>query len=235
MLHLETVSDELLTTIQTISDCEELNDFRLVGGTALSLYFGHRISVDADFFTDKTFDKREIESHLIRLFPNIIKVSESPHGFTWAFGLVKIDIYNWKVPFLNPPQLENGMRLASIEDIAAYKLEAVIGRKTEKDFRDVAELLNLFTLLQLLDFYKRKYPYNDPRIAIENLDLSEEVEPEHGIILFKELTWQQVQDIIKAKIKAYYVELNDNQQKILQERDQQLRDILSRKNKPKND
>ena len=89
--------------------------------------------------------------------------------------------------------------------------------------------------MQLLDFYKRKYPYNDPRIAIENLDLSEEVEPEHGIILFKELTWQQVQDIIKAKIKAYYVELNDNQQKTLQARDQQLRDILNRKNKPKND
>ncbi|MCG9898690.1 MAG: nucleotidyl transferase AbiEii/AbiGii toxin family protein [Hydrotalea sp.] len=41
--------------------------FRLVGGTALSLYFGHRMSVDIDLFTDApygTIDFDKIESWL---------------------------------------------------------------------------------------------------------------------------------------------------------------------------
>lgn len=53
MLHLETVSPALLKIIKAVSDEPMFQDFRLVGGTALSLQLGHRTSVDAEFFFRK--------------------------------------------------------------------------------------------------------------------------------------------------------------------------------------
>ncbi len=43
-----TVSDLLWETLVTLMSYEELNSFRLVGGTSLSLLLGHRVSVDID-------------------------------------------------------------------------------------------------------------------------------------------------------------------------------------------
>ncbi len=51
MLHFQTVAPTLLKIIQTISAEPFFQSFRLVGGTALSLQLGHRMSVDADFFS----------------------------------------------------------------------------------------------------------------------------------------------------------------------------------------
>lgn len=52
-LHYETISLDLFQILQRLQDSELLKDFRLVGGTSLSLQRGHRKSVDIDLFTDK--------------------------------------------------------------------------------------------------------------------------------------------------------------------------------------
>ena len=47
------------------------NQFRLVGGTALSLQRGHRVSIDIDLFTDeeyKSIDFNQIDEYLRREF-----------------------------------------------------------------------------------------------------------------------------------------------------------------------
>lgn len=119
MLYLETVSDGLATLIRLVCANPAFDQFRLVGGTALSLYYGHRISVDADFFTDKSFDKHMLDYELVQAVPGIIKVNESQYGSTWVTNSVKVDFYDWKVPFIKSPVLEDGFRLASIDDIAA--------------------------------------------------------------------------------------------------------------------
>lgn len=38
--------------------------FVLYGGTAVALYFGHRVSVDFDFFSSAPLDKRRLEASL---------------------------------------------------------------------------------------------------------------------------------------------------------------------------
>ena len=235
MLHLTTVSKTLLNIIQTISQKEEFSAFRLVGGTALSLYLGHRVSIDADFFTEKPFDKKLIEIELRKIFPNIEKIGETTYGFTWLYDNVKIDLYDWNVPFINPPFEEHSMRLASIEDIGAYKLEAVVGRKTEKDFRDLAELLNHFSFAQLLDFYKKKYPYSEIKIVLEHLALFNQVPEESDIELLKAISWTEIKQLVSDKIEAYYAEIEQKKQDIFDAREKRMLEILSRKNKPKND
>lgn len=51
MLHYETVLPILKEALARLSSKSELDNFRLVGGTNLSLRFGHRMSDDIDFFT----------------------------------------------------------------------------------------------------------------------------------------------------------------------------------------
>lgn len=47
----------------------ELNDFYLAGGTALSLYFGHRLSIDIDLFSTKEFSNDSLIKPLEGKFP----------------------------------------------------------------------------------------------------------------------------------------------------------------------
>ena len=50
MLHLETVATATLELLKGLQGLGSLRETRLVGGTALSLQYGHRISVDLDLF-----------------------------------------------------------------------------------------------------------------------------------------------------------------------------------------
>ena len=50
-----------------VMQAEVFRDFRLVGGTALSLQIGHRMSIDIDLFTDAdygTIDFDDIQNYL---------------------------------------------------------------------------------------------------------------------------------------------------------------------------
>src|SRR5690606_26794175 len=69
MLHKETVSSEMWKLLQTLIKDEMLKDFNLVGGTALSLQIGHRLSIDIDLFTTKGFDKQKLLKHLVTQYP----------------------------------------------------------------------------------------------------------------------------------------------------------------------
>src|SRR5215217_5416668 len=55
MLQKQTTSPELFQVLKTLMSLPILSSFRLVGGTALSLQKGHRISIDIDLFTDQTY------------------------------------------------------------------------------------------------------------------------------------------------------------------------------------
>ncbi|MGK2864950.1 MAG: nucleotidyl transferase AbiEii/AbiGii toxin family protein [Chitinophagaceae bacterium] len=72
----------------------ELKDFSLVGGTALSLCYGHRKSVDLDLFSNKPFDNTNIIAALEKKFESSF-VSRSTNPRFGIFGFVddvKIDI-----------------------------------------------------------------------------------------------------------------------------------------------
>lgn len=160
MLHKETIDAATLELLKRLMGDERLQGFVLVGGTSLALQIGHRISVDLDLFTEKEFEADELREYLERYY----------HLQTdyLAFATVKGEIegvqvdciahaYSWLKPFV----LEEGVRLASLEDICAMKLNAIAGNGTRiKDFVDVAYLSSMFSLEQMLKFYEEKYHAN---------------------------------------------------------------------------
>ena len=60
MLHFETVEPHIFSILKQLMEIPELKEFSLVGGTALSLTYGHRKSVDLDLFSNKPFENAVI-------------------------------------------------------------------------------------------------------------------------------------------------------------------------------
>ena len=69
MICSQTVNKDLLEVARKLCEVPELKEFRIVGGTAVALHFGHRISVDIDFFTGRKVNKKQTATLLMDKFP----------------------------------------------------------------------------------------------------------------------------------------------------------------------
>lgn len=148
---------------------EEFNKFRLVGGTALSLQLGHRISVDIDLFTDenyRTIDFGKIAELLEKKYGKIHQNHLEIIGMGKSFSLkhdskdaLKVDVY-YTDPFVFPMIETDGIRMASLEEISAMKLEILLNGGRKKDFWDLHELLERFTFKEMISFHSKRY-YSD--------------------------------------------------------------------------
>jgi len=160
MLHKETIDAATLELLKRLMGDERLQGFVLVGGTSLALQIGHRISVDLDLFTEKQFEADELREYLERNY----HLQTDYLAFATVKGEiegVQVDCIAHAYPWLKPFVLEEGVRLASLEDICAMKLNAIAGNGTRiKDFVDVAYLSSMFSLEQMLKFYEEKYHAN---------------------------------------------------------------------------
>jgi predicted nucleotidyltransferase component of viral defense system len=212
MLYKESTEKVLMDLLLDLMQWDELKDFRLVGGTGLSLQLGHRKSIDIDMFTDNEISIENLAKKIHKKYPyaDIRKLS---------FGLtlyipnqskkdLKVDLMETE-KFIKPAIFIENIRFASLEDIAAMKLEAITSRHTKKDYYDIAELLNFFNFENLLQFYKQKYPYNDVKQVLENLtNFTEECEMDFEPDSLISMDWMSVKfkiidafdDFMKNKI-----------------------------------
>jgi predicted nucleotidyltransferase component of viral defense system len=176
-LHLNTVSCNLLETLMQLMQMEELNPFRLVGGTALSLQLGHRISVDIDLFTDAGYgsiDFVAIDRLLEKTFPfaEMLYSGNAGLGKSCHIGnskdeSVKLDLFYTDL-FIRPVIEKDLIRMASIEEIAAMKMEVIGNSGRKKDFWDIHELLDYLPFEQMLALYAERYPYSHSKEALIN-------------------------------------------------------------------
>ncbi len=174
-LYYNTVSPLLLTILQELMKAPEFNDFRLVGGTSLSLQIGHRLSIDIDLFTDVIYDSinfdlidkylRNNYSYVDTLDMKIVAMGKTYYVGNSHNDCIKLDLF-YTDPFFRPILFKDGLRLASIEEIIAMKIDVVsrIGRK--KDFWDIHELLKSYSIKNMLDFHEQRYPYSHNREEI---------------------------------------------------------------------
>ncbi|MBR9758376.1 MAG: nucleotidyl transferase AbiEii/AbiGii toxin family protein [Algicola sp.] len=208
-LHLNTVSDLLWESLNTLMTIEEFNRFRLVGGTSLSLQQGHRESIDIDLFTDAEYgsiDFNRLEEILNDVFPYVVtsSVGEVVFGRSYFVGesehnAFKLDIY-YTDPFVFPLLEEGNIRLAPNEEIAAMKFEVIANGGRKKDFWDIHELLEVFTLEEMLGFYAQRNPYGATREELleKCIDFSV-AEDDFTPNCYKNKNW----DLIKLDIEEY--------------------------------
>lgn len=182
----------------------ELSEFVLVGGTNLSLRFGHRISVDLDLFTNKLFDREDVLNGIIKVLPKSIKIDERKQTIWMNIEGVKVDVILHEYPYLRNVEVIDNIRFMSIEDLIPMKLEAMATRGVKKDFWDIAELLNHYTLQQMAEFYQAKYPNSDIGHVILSMtyfvDAELQKDNPEGL---KGITWEQVKTIMKTTVENY--------------------------------
>ncbi len=195
MLSLVTVEPDTLELLKNLMQEKLLANTRLVGGTALALQYGHRNSVDLDFFGE--IDPEEDYITMLKQYGNVMVIKNSSTIKQFIVNGVKVDIVNYKYPWIDNPVEEDGIILASPKDIAAMKINAVEGRGSKKDFIDIYFLLQKYHLSEILEFYSRKYPEYSIFRAMMSLtyfdDADEQVMPK----MFEDVSWEHIKNSIK--------------------------------------
>jgi len=180
-----------------------LDNFVLVGGTALALQIGHRKSVDLDLFTVVAFDPDTLLADLLPVFsPTLLQ--KTSLSMICTIGGIKVDFIHFRYPFIRTVRLEEGLRMLSVEDIAAMKLDAISGRGSKKDFFDVYYLLEYFTLDEMFGLYIEKYPHQTTFHVLRSLAYFKDAENDPDpIIMDTTVTWQHVKNGIITAVKNY--------------------------------
>lgn len=206
MLFTETVEPRTFTLLKRLLEITALQPFSLVGGTALSLLYGHRKSVDLDLFATKSFVNPEITQVLKNEFGDgFVMEQKPPHfGIFCYLDEVKVDFVSHPHPLIRKPKEIDGIRMFSAEDIIAMKVQAVLQRGRKKDFYDISELLMHFPVQDFIKFHKEKYATQNLLITVPQAityfaDAEEDLDP----IGLKGQTWNEVKESISSKVREY--------------------------------
>ena len=160
MLHLTTVEPNTLDLLKRLMKEPFLTEFNLVGGTALSLQIGHRRSIDLDMFSHEVFETDDLLAQLLEAgYTPQVRFSKQNTLITEIEG-VKVDFIRFRYPFSQAIQHLEGIRLASIQDIACMKVDAIAGRGKRKDFFDLYCLLQDYSLTQIMAWYAEMYKHS---------------------------------------------------------------------------
>ncbi|MFW5886115.1 MAG: nucleotidyl transferase AbiEii/AbiGii toxin family protein [Bacteroidota bacterium] len=194
MYYFETVEKSTLELLKRLMSDGQLNSFILVGGTALALRLGHRMSVDIDLFANTPFNSSQMANYM-RLKYDMKIDFMAENTIKGEINDVAVDILTHQYPWIESPEVINGIRLAGLSDIAAMKLNAISGDGTRlKDFIDISFLSSKLSLTQMLNGYQQKYNSN-PVMPLKALVYFNDIDFNVPIKLTgsKEFNWSRIE------------------------------------------
>jgi len=207
MLHTATVEPGTLSLLKELMSLTFLKDFALVGGTALSLKMGHRKSIDLDLFSTVKFDQDDLYDSLKSHFNTDVIREKSFKNFALFAYIRKVKVdFVYHPQHLLKPSLEiiDGIRMFSNDDIAAMKIQAILGRGQKKDFWDIHELINEFGIEAIISMHHAKYPDQFLAISIPNaLTYFNDADDSDEPFVLNSLSWNQVKSNIQSKVREY--------------------------------
>lgn len=213
-LYYKTVKPVLINTLNALMRNPVFNSFNLVGGTNLSLRFGHRCSDDIDLFTDAEYgslDFAKLEKELAKMFPYFDNPDKSEivgFGRMYYVGLneenaVKLDLM-YTDKFISDPENINGIRFESVNQMAAMKMEAINGGGRKKDWWDIDQLLSIYPFEDLMLLHKKWQPWlhEEEKILDALVDFTKaDLEPNPKCLLGKD--WDSIKLHIIRQVELY--------------------------------
>jgi hypothetical protein len=204
MLQKTTIESHTFELLKAIQADTEFVQFHLAGGTGLALQLGHRLSIDLDLFTLNEFDSEKHLQYIEGKYSFNVDYS-AVNTLKGSIGNVKVDIISHPYKLVNPIVEIEGVRLYSVADIAAMKVNAIAGNGTRsKDFVDLYFLLKLFSVSQLLGFYEVKYNGRNTLHALKSLNFFDDVSlADWPVLIDKKLTWNIIKTAINKRCNEY--------------------------------
>lgn len=207
-LFYNTVNPLLLSMLQDLMTNAAFDNFRLVGGTSLSLQLGHRQSVDIDLFTDSIYDSvdfKAIDDYFRKHYAYVdtFETDIVGMGKCYYIGLtkndcIKLDLF-YTDAYIRPTLLVDGLRLATLEDIVAMKIDVISRGGRKKDFWDIHELVERFSIEEMIHFHEERYPYShDKQEIISNFTNFNNADIDFDPICLRKKHWEIIKlDLIE--------------------------------------
>ena len=202
MLHYETVDEGTLGLLKQLQSLDVLSEMRLVGGTSLALQIGHRKSIDIDLFgiLNVEFD---ILIDELKTLGEVVLLKNSKNIHSLLINNIKVDIVNYNYKWLTNKMTIDNIYFATIEDIAAMKLNAIMGRGSKKDFIDLYFILKNYTLSTLIDLYSQKYHDGSIFLVLKSLAYFDDADEQEMPFMFHNTSWQTMKNNIKKALADY--------------------------------
>jgi len=207
-LHVEAVCPELKRTLDILMGWRELDQFYLVGGTSLALRFGYRESDDIDLLSLSEYDSSAISQRLELFLPGCTIERVSKGSITAYYAGIKLDILQHVYTTIAQHETIDGVRLSSIPDISAMKINAVSRRGSKKDFSDLL-LLHQNGIPLLLSVQNYELKYGEPGLfgAVKSLTYFEDTKGEPDPRYRNGWTWayvRQQMDTMGGEVQKHY-------------------------------
>jgi len=186
------------------------NLFYLAGGTGLALILAHRKSDDFDFFSKEKFSTEKLLEIIIESFGEDKVILSEIKDDTLIIFLTNIQVafFQYNYPLLKPLIKKNSLNIASIEDISAMKVIAIIQRGTKKDFIDLWAIIRQteYSLKDIFSFCKEKYDSAfSESIALKALTYFKDAEEEETLEGIKyKFPWDDIKKDFITFTREYF-------------------------------
>ena len=210
MLQYQSILPESKIILNCLMSCPELSHFRLVGGMALVLLKGHRMSHRIDLAAARNDDinPEAIVNAISAFFPNsasinILQSSDSIIVKDLSHG-IEINISTLDAEeFIHVPLIIDNIRMASLEDLSAIALKEICSRFNKTDFVDSDQLLVDYSMGEMIAHYQGLYPFfdkTDPIFALAQVDRAE-----HGSMpqMLNGRAWEEIKLNIKTAFREF--------------------------------
>jgi len=203
-MHEEALTQNTKRLLESLSRSGVTKDFYLAGGTALALYYGHRFSVDLDWFAESFLNTPDFRKELSQLGKLSID-SQDEKTLNGSIEGVKISFFEYPYPLISSKaHYKDNIELAGKPDIAVMKLDAIAIRGTYKDFIDMYFLLQEYKLEQLLGFLRKKFAgidYNEVHL-LKSLTYFEDAKTSEMPEMIKKVSWQNIKKSLTAAVDS---------------------------------
>jgi len=205
-MHAEALTKEAAELFPRLA---RFSKFYLVGGTAMALQIGHRLSVDFDMFSGEKL-KPNLLSKINREFGDkkIAVTYRSPEQINLLIDNVKFTFFYYPYPVIEPLIKMKGVPTASLIELAAMKALAVGQRLSYKDYIDWYFLLKEkhITLGKVIELAKKKFGGNfNDRLFLGQLVSADDIPVQKIDFLRNETDKDTVEKLLREKIQAFNI------------------------------
>lgn len=190
----KTLSQTAKRALAVLGKSKVLDKAYLAGGSALALHFGHRYSLDFDFFDHDPLDSQKIVLGLEKA-GNFQREDISSHTILGKFNTIKFSLFHYDYPLIAKLHDFSGIKIADPKDIAAMKAVAIMDRGNKRDFVDLYFLVKEgLSVEQIFKIYDKKYQKlaNNIFSLIKSLQYFIDAEDTEMPKMIKKVSWEDI-------------------------------------------
>lgn len=202
-MYVHLFDEKQKSTLELLSTLRVVGDFYLAGGTALALHYGHRESLDLDFFSEQSFSVDKIQRELEALGKTDIRRKEE-NTLLLLFEDFSCSFFQYPYPLLHElAKFNRHLSLADVRDLAAMKLSAISTRGTRRDFVDLYFICTKdYSLQEAVTFFEKKFQRSGPSVyhLYRSLLYFADAESDEMPNMYQSTEWSDIRQFFEREV-----------------------------------